>query len=142
MITKHFSVVFPLITQFPFPDSTQRAEIWRRIFLKSTPTEGLDYQKLGQLNVAGGNIRSIALNAAFLAVDANDAVTMYYMLQVAKSEYVKLERSLLFFIKQLPHRSIQVLAFDGERATIRKVLKSVEGVTPSLTLIYRRIIPC
>ncbi|MEH1930305.1 ATP-binding protein [Nostoc sp.] len=82
------------ITQFPFPDSTQRAEIWRRIFPKSTPTVGLDYQKLGQLNVAGGNIRSIALNAAFLAADANDAVTMYYMLQAAKSEYIKLERSL------------------------------------------------
>ncbi len=82
------------ITQFPFPDSTQRAEIWRRIFPKSTPTEGLDYQKLGQLNVAGGNIRSIALNAAFLAADANDAVTMYHMLQAAKSEYIKLERSL------------------------------------------------
>ncbi|MDF5730994.1 MAG: ATP-binding protein [Rhizonema sp. PD38] len=82
------------ITQFPFPDSTQRAEIWRRIFPKSTPTEGLDYQKLGQLNVAGGNIRSIALNAAFLAADANDVVTMYYMLQAAKSEYIKLERSL------------------------------------------------
>ncbi len=82
------------ITQFPFPDSIQRAEIWRRIFPKSTPTEGLDYQKLGQLNVAGGNIRSIALNAAFLAADANDSVTMYYMLQAAKSEYIKLERTL------------------------------------------------
>ncbi|RUS92869.1 ATPase [Dulcicalothrix desertica PCC 7102] len=82
------------ITQFPFPDSTQRAEIWRRIFPKLTPTEGLDYQKLGQLNVAGGNIRSIAMNAAFLAADANDAVTMYYMLQAAKSEYIKLERTL------------------------------------------------
>jgi hypothetical protein len=82
------------ITQFPFPDSTQRAEIWRRIFPKSTPTEGLDYQKLGQLNVAGGNIRSIAMNAAFLAADANDAVTMYHMLQAAKNEYIKLERSL------------------------------------------------
>ncbi|MEH2000888.1 MAG: hypothetical protein V7L00_19440 [Nostoc sp.] len=50
--------------------------------------------KVNLLNVAGGNIRSIALNAAFLAADANDAVTMYYMLQVAKSEYIKLERSL------------------------------------------------
>ncbi|MHC5824442.1 MAG: hypothetical protein ACYT04_53530 [Nostoc sp.] len=46
------------------------------------------------MNVAGGNIRSIALNAAFLAADTNDAVTMHYMLQAAKSEYIKLERSL------------------------------------------------
>ena len=82
------------IVQFPFPDSTQRAEIWRRIFPKKTPVENLDYQKLGQLNVAGGNIRSIALNAAFLAADANDVVTMNYMLQAAKSECIKLERTL------------------------------------------------
>lgn len=82
------------IVQFPFPDSTQRAEIWRRIFPKKTPVENLDYQKLGQLNVAGGNIRSIAMNAAFLAADANDAVTMNYMLQAAKSECIKLERTL------------------------------------------------
>jgi ATPase family associated with various cellular activities (AAA) len=82
------------LVQFPFPDSTQRAEIWRRIFPKATPTENLDYQKLGQLNVAGGNIRSIAMNAAFLAADAGSAVTMNYMLQAAKSEYIKLERSL------------------------------------------------
>lgn len=82
------------IIQFPFPDSTQRAEIWRRIFPKATPTEDLDYQKLGQLNVAGGNIRSIAMNAAFLAADAGSAITMNYMLQAAKSEYIKLERPL------------------------------------------------
>ncbi|MBD2212735.1 ATP-binding protein [Nostoc linckia FACHB-104] len=82
------------IVQFPFPDSTQRAEIWRRIFPKATPTDNLDYQKLGQLNVAGGNIRSIAMNAAFLAADAGDVVTMNYILQAAKSEYIKLERTL------------------------------------------------
>jgi hypothetical protein len=34
------------------------------------------------------------MNVAFLAADANDAVTMYYMLQTAKNEYIKLERSL------------------------------------------------
>lgn len=31
---------------------------------------------------------------AFLAADANEAVTMYYMLQAVKIEYIKLERSL------------------------------------------------
>ncbi len=82
------------IMEFPFPDSIQRAEIWRRIFPKKTPTEGLDYQKLGRLNVAGGNIRSIALNAAFLAADAESAVTMNCILKAAKSEYTKLERTL------------------------------------------------
>ncbi|XWK89405.1 MAG: ATP-binding protein [Phormidium sp.] len=82
------------IVQFPFPDANQRAEIWRRVFPKATPTAGLDPEKLAQLNVAGGNIRNIALNAAFLASDAGDVVTMQHLLQATKNEYVKLERPL------------------------------------------------
>ncbi|MBE9129622.1 ATP-binding protein, partial [Coleofasciculus sp. LEGE 07081] len=82
------------IVQFPFPDASQRAEIWRRIFPKQTPTEGLDFRKLGKLNVAGGNIRSIAMNAAFIAADAGESVQMKHILRSAKSEYVKLERPL------------------------------------------------
>jgi hypothetical protein len=82
------------VVQFPFPDASQRAEIWRRVYPKATPTDGLDAQKLAQLNVAGGNIRNIALNAAFLAADAGEAVTMNHLLQATKSEYVKLERPL------------------------------------------------
>ncbi len=82
------------IVQFPFPDATMRAEIWRRVFPKATPTECLDPQKLAQLNVAGGNIRNIALNAAFLAADAGEAVMMKHVLQATRSEYIKLERPL------------------------------------------------
>jgi hypothetical protein len=82
------------IVQFPFPDLTMRAEIWRRVFPQATPTEGLEPQKLAQLNVAGGNIRNIALNAAFLAADAGEAVTMKHLLKATKNEYIKLERPL------------------------------------------------
>ncbi len=82
------------VVQFPFPDASQRSEIWQRIFPKNTPTEGLDFKKLAKLNVAGGNIRNIAMNAAFLAADAGEAVGMKHLLQAAQSEYVKLERPL------------------------------------------------
>ncbi len=41
-----------------------------------TPTDGLDPAALGRLNVAGGNIRNIALGAAFLAADAGEPVRM------------------------------------------------------------------
>ncbi len=55
---------------FPFPDAEQRAQIWQRIFPESTPRSGdLDLKKLSRLNVAGGTIRNIAMNAAFLASD-------------------------------------------------------------------------
>ncbi len=82
------------IVQFPFPDAVQRAEIWRRCFPKQTPTADLDFDKLGKLSIAGGNIRNIALNAAFIAADAGEAVQMKHVLRSAKSEYVKLERPL------------------------------------------------
>lgn len=82
------------VVEFPFPDANQRAEIWRRAFPKETPTEGLNFKKLGKLTVAGGNIRNIALNSAFLAADADEAVQMKHILQAAKAEYAKLERQL------------------------------------------------
>jgi len=36
----------------------------------------------------------VGLNAAFVAADAQEPVMMKHILQAAKSEYVKLERSL------------------------------------------------
>ncbi|BAY07545.1 ATP-binding protein [Calothrix sp. NIES-2098] len=82
------------VVQFPFPDAAQRAEIWRRIFPPNTPTADLDVVKLARLNVAGGNIRNIALNAAFLAADAGEAVQMKHVLRAAQTEYGKLEKPL------------------------------------------------
>ena len=82
------------VLQFPFPDAIQRAEIWRRVFPTSTPTQGLDPMKLAKLSVAGGNIRNIALNAAFLAADARESVQMKHLLRAAQSEYSKLEKPL------------------------------------------------
>ena len=82
------------IVNFPFPDAKQRMRIWEGIFPESTPTDGLDMEKLAQLNVAGGNIRNIALNAAFLAADAGGEVRMEHLLKAARSEFVKIEKPL------------------------------------------------
>lgn len=82
------------IVQFSFPDTEQRAAIWRTVFPAATPTRDLDYHKLAQLHVAGGNIRNIALNAAFLAADANEPVSMAHLLHAAHGEGSKRERPL------------------------------------------------
>jgi ATPase family associated with various cellular activities (AAA) len=80
--------------QFPFPDAAQRAEIWSRIFPAATPTDGLDVRRLARLNVPGGNIRNIALRAAFLAAAAGQPVRMTDVLDAARSEYAKIEQPL------------------------------------------------
>lgn len=82
------------VIQFPFPMPAQREQIWRRIFPPETPTEGLDMARLAGLNVAGGSIRNIALNGAFLAAEAGRPVGMAHLLSAARSEYAKLERPL------------------------------------------------
>jgi ATP-dependent 26S proteasome regulatory subunit len=82
------------VVQFPFPDAAQRTEIWQRMFPAKLPTEGLDTRKLAQLNVAGGNIRNIALNAAFMAADSGESLQMKHLLRAAQSEYTKLEKTL------------------------------------------------
>ncbi|HEV2237670.1 MAG TPA: ATP-binding protein [Ktedonobacterales bacterium] len=79
---------------FPFPGPEQRAEIWRRVFPIATPTDALDIERLARLNITGGSIRNIALNAAFLAANAGQPVTMDHLLQAAYAEYTKLERPL------------------------------------------------
>lgn len=82
------------VVHFPFPDATQRAAIWRRIFPQETPTQDLQPEKLAQLNVAGGVIRNIALAAAFLAAEDASPVTMRHILQAAHGEYIKIEKTL------------------------------------------------
>ncbi len=82
------------VVQFPFPDAQARARIWQRIFPAGAPTENLDVKKLARLSIAGGNIRNIALNAAFLAADENASVTMAHLLRAARGEYEKLEKPL------------------------------------------------
>ena len=82
------------VVHFPFPDQEHRQEIWRQIFPMATPVTGLDYGKLARLHVAGGHIRNIAVNAAFLAAGTGEPVCMAHLLQAAHSEAAKRERPL------------------------------------------------
>ncbi len=82
------------IINFPFPDSELREAIWRRVFPPQAPLNGIDYRKLAKLNLPGGNIRNIALNAAFLAAEADEPMAMPHLLHAAQSESAKLERPL------------------------------------------------
>ena len=93
-LDKAFQRRLRFIVDFPFPDAAQREAIWARIFPAKTPTQGLDLKRLSQLNMTGGNIRNIALNAAFLAAEAGKPVEMDHVLQATRLEAVKSERPL------------------------------------------------
>jgi hypothetical protein len=79
---------------FPFPGPQEREAIWQRAFPAKTPTSGLDIKRLAQLNMTGGNIRNIALNAAFLAAEAGSSVQMQHLLQATRQEAIKTDRPI------------------------------------------------
>lgn len=79
---------------FPFPDQRSREEIWRHVFPASAPLDCIDYPHLARLNISGGNIRNIALNAAFVAADEGVPIGMKHLKRAAEREYAKLERPL------------------------------------------------
>ncbi|MDI5909005.1 ATP-binding protein, partial [Streptomyces sp. 12257] len=82
------------VVDFPFPAEDERAEIWRRVLPPQAPVKDVDPSLLAQLTVAGGSIRNIALSGAFLAAEEGDRLQMRHMLAAARTEYLKLERSL------------------------------------------------
>ncbi|MGP8175894.1 MAG: ATP-binding protein [Terracidiphilus sp.] len=66
------------IVEFPFPDAEQRERIWRSIFPSHAPVASdVEFGFLArQFELAGGNIRNIAVAAAFLAAEKQTKIGM------------------------------------------------------------------
>jgi ATPase family associated with various cellular activities (AAA) len=80
------------IVTFPFPGPNERKLMWQKVFPPETPKDNLDYARLARLNLTGGSIHNVALNAAFMAAHAGTPVTMQLILNAARAEFRKLER--------------------------------------------------
>jgi AAA+ superfamily predicted ATPase len=80
------------LIDFPFPGSADRRRIWQRAFPAGAATEQLDHAFLSRLEIAGGNIRNIALNAAFLAAAEKSSIAMSHVLRAARREYTKIDK--------------------------------------------------
>ncbi len=93
-LDKAFQRRLRFTVDFPFPGPVEREAIWRRAFPAQAPNAGLDYPRLAQLNMTGGSIRNIALNAAFLAAGASQPISMEHVLRASRQEAVKAERPL------------------------------------------------
>ena len=80
------------IVNFPFPGVAERRLMWEKAFPVDAPVGVLDYERLARLNLTGGNIHGIALNAAFFAAQAGTPVTMGLVLEASRVEFRKLDR--------------------------------------------------
>jgi hypothetical protein len=82
------------ILEFSSQGAGEREAIWRRIFPPETKVSNLDYPRLAKLNLNGGSINNVAINAAFLAAQAGTGVTMPHVLEAARTEFLKLKRPI------------------------------------------------
>jgi SpoVK/Ycf46/Vps4 family AAA+-type ATPase len=82
--------------QFPFPDVASRRRIWAEIWPPQTPLDSqIDFDWLAHRFVlSGGNIRNIALAAAYLAAEETSAVTMAHLLHATRREFQKMGKAL------------------------------------------------
>jgi hypothetical protein len=82
------------VIDFPFPETGDRLRIWEKVFPPQAPTEGLEWSSLARLDLSGGNIRSVAINAAFLAAAEGSPITMKTVMRAAAREYAKLAKPI------------------------------------------------
>jgi SpoVK/Ycf46/Vps4 family AAA+-type ATPase len=81
------------IVNLSFPGVAERKQIWQKALPPETPQQNLDFNRLARLNISGGNIHSIALNAAFIAAQNGQTVTMPILVTAARAEMKKLDKA-------------------------------------------------
>jgi len=77
--------------EFPFPEEEYRYKIWRSLFPTEAPiAKDIDFAFLAKkFKFAGGNIKNIIVNAAFLAAEDSGSITMEHIIKAAKREFQK-----------------------------------------------------
>jgi hypothetical protein len=82
------------IVDFPLPEVDDRRRLWVRNLSADAPkADDIDVDFLArQFQLSGGNIRNVAVGAAFLAADAGRPMTMEDLVRETAREYRKLGR--------------------------------------------------
>ena len=83
------------IVEFPFPDEEYRRRIWENVFPHEAPLgNDVRFDLLArEVQLAGGNIKNMALGAAFYAAGDGGVVRTEHLIQAARREHQKLARS-------------------------------------------------
>ena len=83
------------IIEFPFPDEEHRKRIWDVIFPREVPiADDVDFQLLARsIRLAGGNLKSIGLAAAFYAASDGGVIKQEHLINAARREFQKLGRN-------------------------------------------------
>jgi hypothetical protein len=97
-LDRAFSRRIRFMITFPLPKSSERKLIWQKLLPSTGEFKGrtakLDYDYLARFPVSGGTMRNAALNAAFMATDRSEPVSMPIVLSAIREELLKQDRPL------------------------------------------------
>ena len=85
-----------MVVDFPLPDEAARLALWQRCLAPPVPAQsdlGLDFYARS-FALSGGNIRSAAITAAYLAAETGSAIGGSHVTAAIQQEYRKLGRLL------------------------------------------------
>ena len=77
------------VVDFPFPDAALRRAIWARALPEEAPRDSIDLDGLARIEMPGGSIAVVAVNAAFLAAEEGVAISMAHIARAAEAELRK-----------------------------------------------------
>jgi SpoVK/Ycf46/Vps4 family AAA+-type ATPase len=79
------------VVEFPFPDAESRRRIWHAVFPSQAPVSAdVDFADLAErFALSGGNIKNIALHAAFLAAVDSDEIARRHVMAGTRREFEK-----------------------------------------------------
>lgn len=83
------------VLNFRMPQAPEREVLWRQAFPSALDTSELDFRRLAQADVSGGNIRSVALNAVFLSLARREPLSQALVDEALSLEFRKLGRLVL-----------------------------------------------
>ena len=85
-----------MVVDFPLPDEAARLALWQRCLAPPVPSQGdLDLDSYARsFELSGGNIRSAAITAAYLAAETGSAIDDTHITAAIQQEYRKLGRLL------------------------------------------------
>jgi ATP-dependent 26S proteasome regulatory subunit len=81
-----------LVIEFPPPGAAERRRIWQRALAARANSSEFDFEHLSSLDLSGGAIASVAADAARRALEADAALTMTIILEVARAELLQNSR--------------------------------------------------
>jgi AAA+ superfamily predicted ATPase len=90
-IDEAFARRLQYVIEFPVPDVREREQLWRGMFPAAAPLlDDIDFGFLArQFALSGGNIRNVALDAAFLAAQAQAEIDMQRIIHALARQYSK-----------------------------------------------------